>query len=208
MLIVRSSDYRRMPWKNGGGETREVIVSPPGAAFDSLDWRVSLATVTSDGPFSVFVGMQRTLCVIRGAGIRLQVGDTSPSTLFQNSAPCTFDGETPTRAFLVDGAIVDLNVMSRRARFRHTVKRLALTGTLELEVNARTTIVFCQRGDLLCVAGNRTGYVGPEDCVVVDHEAERIRLITGIPTEILLVEILPKSEPNQPFPKLVSCFLA
>ncbi|MEJ1966813.1 MAG: HutD family protein [Gammaproteobacteria bacterium] len=87
ILIVRSADYRRMPWKNGGGETREIAVSPAGAALDALDWRVSLATVASDGPFSVFSGVTRTLSVIRGAGINLQVGDAPPRALMQSSEP-------------------------------------------------------------------------------------------------------------------------
>ncbi len=38
-----------MPWKNGGGVTTEICVSPPSGAFD---WRVSIATVNADGPFS------------------------------------------------------------------------------------------------------------------------------------------------------------
>ena len=30
-----------MPWKNGGGETTEIAVSPPGAGLDDFDWRVA-----------------------------------------------------------------------------------------------------------------------------------------------------------------------
>ncbi|MDP1908248.1 MAG: HutD family protein, partial [Hyphomicrobium sp.] len=43
MRILRAKDYRRMPWKNGGGETTEIAISPEGAALDSFDWRVSMA---------------------------------------------------------------------------------------------------------------------------------------------------------------------
>ncbi len=73
MRILRAADYRRMPWKNGGGETREVLVSPAGAALNEIDWRISLATIATDGPFSTFDGIQRTLSVIHGAGIHLTV---------------------------------------------------------------------------------------------------------------------------------------
>jgi environmental stress-induced protein Ves len=44
-------------WKNGGGTTREVVTQPPGAAFDEFNWRVSIATIASDGPFSTFPGV-------------------------------------------------------------------------------------------------------------------------------------------------------
>ena len=37
------------PWKNGGGETAEIVVWPPGAGFDGFDWRVSTARVAQDG---------------------------------------------------------------------------------------------------------------------------------------------------------------
>lgn len=40
------------PWKNGGGETREIVSVPsPDAPFL---WRASIATLQSDGPFSAF----------------------------------------------------------------------------------------------------------------------------------------------------------
>ena len=41
MRILRAPDYRRMPWKNGGGETTEIAVFPAGAGLDDFDWRVS-----------------------------------------------------------------------------------------------------------------------------------------------------------------------
>jgi len=61
MKILRSADHKRMPWKNGGGETVEIAISPQGAGLADFDWRVSMATVASDGPFSVFPGIDRTL---------------------------------------------------------------------------------------------------------------------------------------------------
>src|SRR3712207_8945836 len=35
MKILRSSEYRRMPWKNGKGETVEIAVFPPNASVDT-----------------------------------------------------------------------------------------------------------------------------------------------------------------------------
>lgn len=187
-MVLRASDYRRMPWKNGGGETREILISPAGATLDSLDWRVSLASVATDGPFSSFPGVQRTLCVIGGAGIRLQVGDAPRCTLLDNSEPHTFDGEAATSATLIDGAIVDLNVMSRRARARHAVKRLSIEGAVQLSVHARPTIVFCQCGELRCRADNEFALLDPEDCVVFDH-ATAASLEAVERAQVLLIEL-------------------
>jgi environmental stress-induced protein Ves len=189
MQVLRARDYRRMPWKNGGGETREVLASPIGARLDAIDWRISLATIASNGPFSVFNGIERTLCVIRGEGIQLQVGDASPALLRPNTAPFTFDGEAPASAALVDGAIVDLNVMTRRARFRHSVTRRKVEGCVQLRIST-DTIVFCERGTLRCNANETSSDLEPEDCAVIAAGSSPLQLSVAEPATILIIEIL------------------
>ncbi len=73
LTILKAENHRRMPWKNGGGVTVEIAIHPQGASVDDFDWRVSMATVASDGPFSVFPGIDRTLSVLEGDGILLDV---------------------------------------------------------------------------------------------------------------------------------------
>lgn len=190
MQIFRAADYRRMPWKNGGGETREIIVSPAAATLETLDWRVSLATVAEDGPFSVFKGVQRTLCVIRGSGLRLQAGDRAPADLYASSPPYSFDGEAATNARLINGPIEDLNVMSRRGRFSHSVRRLVLNGTSVLDTHAQALIIYCQRGDLLCTSGADTATIQADDSVMFSSPGVSIRLATTQTTDLIVIEFL------------------
>ena len=120
MRIIRASrDRKTTPWKNGGGSTTEIAIGPPGASLESFDWRVSLALVASDGPFSAFAGIDRTLAVIRGNGLVLTIGDSAPVTLSSGAEPVDFSGDIPTSARLTAGEITDLNVMTRRGRFTH-----------------------------------------------------------------------------------------
>ncbi|MDP3320318.1 MAG: HutD family protein, partial [Bosea sp. (in: a-proteobacteria)] len=114
MRIIRAADCRTMPWKNGGGTTTEIVVSPEGASLSDFDWRVSMAQVDADGPFSVFIAIDRTLCVLKGKGIRLAFGDGEAVTLDAASAPFAFAADRAVEGVLLDGPIVDLNVMSRR----------------------------------------------------------------------------------------------
>lgn len=193
MRILRAGDYRRMPWKNGGGETREVLVSPPGAPLHELDWRISLATIASDGPFSFFAGIERTLCVIRGAGIHLTIDNASPKLLLDNSDPRTFAGESTTSATLVGGTIVDLNVMTRRSTFRHSVRRLSCDGRLHLQVSADTVIVFCQRGEVLCTSNGRSDRLQTEDCAVFDGDTGSLDLSAAAPAELIVIELIRSS---------------
>jgi environmental stress-induced protein Ves len=174
-----------MPWKNGGGETREVLVSPAGAPLNEIDWRISLATIAADGPFSTFAGIERTLSVIRGAGIRLTVGNEAPKLLLGDSDPCTFAGESATSATLIAGTIVDLNVMTRRDTYRHAVRRISCNGPLRLETSASATIVFCQRGEVLVASG----HLQPEDCAVFDDDTVSIDLGSTQPAELIVIEL-------------------
>ena len=121
--LLRNSDHRRMPWKNGGGETVEVIVRPEGASLSDFGWRVSMATVASDGPFSVFPGIDRTLAVLSGDGMELSIEGLGERLLTPQSAPLAFPADAPTSARLTGEPITDLNVMTRRGAFRHTLVR-------------------------------------------------------------------------------------
>ena len=69
--VLTPADYRRMPWKNGGGHTTEIAAEPPGAGMASFAWRVSVADIAHDGPFSAFPGVDRTLVLLAGDGMRL-----------------------------------------------------------------------------------------------------------------------------------------
>ncbi|MFT4158677.1 HutD family protein [Shinella sp.] len=121
--LLRNNDHRRMPWKNGGGETVEVIVHPEGAGLSDFGWRVSMATVASDGPFSVFPGIDRTLAVLSGDGMELSIEGLGERLLTPQSTPLAFPADAPTTARLPGGPITDLNVMTRRGAFRHTLVR-------------------------------------------------------------------------------------
>lgn len=148
MRILRASDYRSMPWKNGGGTTTEIVVSPAGADLDDFDWRISMARVEAGGPFSVFAGIDRTLSILDGEGMRLAIAGREPVDLTRTSTPLFFPADAATDATLPAGPITDLNVMTRRGRVHHTVRRVSLSQPLDLATDTATTLVFCQEGSI------------------------------------------------------------
>ncbi|WP_326706366.1 HutD family protein [Streptomyces cyaneofuscatus] len=125
--ILRAADRTPAPWKNGGGLTREVVTAPAGT--DGFDWRVSLADVTADGPFSLFPGIDRTLTVVEGAGMDLVVGGEH-HIVDEPLWPHDFPGDRPTDGFLLSGPVVNLNVMYRRGRTR--AETAVVCGTVRL----------------------------------------------------------------------------
>ncbi|SFJ05563.1 HutD family protein [Caulobacter sp. UNC279MFTsu5.1] len=120
MRILRAADRVAAPWKNGGGVTREVAAWPPGAGLDGFDWRVSLADVAADGPFSVFPGVGRVLTVIAGDGLVLEI--EGQVVRLAPGAPFAFAGEAHVTARLTAGPIRDLNVMVRRGAWTARVE--------------------------------------------------------------------------------------
>jgi hypothetical protein len=145
MKILRAADRVAMPWKNGGGVTREVAVWPPDAGIGKFDWRVSIAEVQSAGPFSHFAGIDRTLAILEGrmalafAGRAVELDADSP--------PFAFPGDVACSGTPIGGAVTDLNVMTRRGRCAARVERIAgetfsTTAATMVLVPAKMTIGF------------------------------------------------------------------
>jgi environmental stress-induced protein Ves len=156
MTVLRLNDYKRMPWKNGGGETLEIAVSPPDAPVGDFDWRISMATVAADGPFSRFPGIDRTLTVIDGDAIELTVEGLPPVLLDQAAGPYSFPGDVQTSGRLRDGVIADLNVMVRRG-LPHEVTRLNATELPRATASSLTIfLVALEEVTIRCDGGDIT----------------------------------------------------
>lgn len=104
--IVTAGEYQTCPWKNGGGVTHEIARHAIG---DRWHWRLSIAEVASDGPFSRFDGLSRILTVIAGDGVDLHSPDGTIHA--RRGRPVHFSGELPVTSQLVNGPIRDLNVI-------------------------------------------------------------------------------------------------
>ncbi|MFE8602932.1 HutD/Ves family protein [Archangium violaceum] len=115
MRRLGPDDYRDMPWKNGGGVTRELWKLPH--PFDPARFlaRVSIATVGASGPFSVFPGVDRTLMILEGAGVALTLDGTREVVLDQRLRPFAFPGEAELQCRLLGGPVRDFNLMVDRA---------------------------------------------------------------------------------------------
>lgn len=124
----RLADVPAVPWKNGGGTTREIACWPPQSDMNTFDWRISVARIDRNGPFSSFEGIDRVITLIDGAGVRLHGVN---HVLDRRLAPYAFDGGAAVEGELIDGACEDLNIMSRRAHIHAGVRVLHDAAELE-----------------------------------------------------------------------------
>ncbi|VXB18193.1 HutD-family protein [Burkholderia sp. 8Y] len=169
MTIIPAASLIAVPWKNGGGITREIAAGPPGASLDAFAWRLSIADVSSDGAFSVFPGVDRALVLLDGAGMRLSDQSGREHRLDEPLAMAQFAGETPIHASLIDGPTRDFNVMVRRdaARMSVSVRR---AGRHELAQQQELMFAYCASGSLsvACVDG-RHAVLYPGDTVRIER---------------------------------------
>jgi len=112
--IIQQDEYKRMPWKNGLGETLEIYTS---GDKNGLRFRISQAAVVENGEFSNFVGLHRTLVLLSGNGMTLVhsngLGTQTESHLESALDIARFAGGDKTTATLLDDRIEDLNIMVR-----------------------------------------------------------------------------------------------
>jgi uncharacterized protein len=177
MQIIRRSSLVPVPWKNGGGITREMIRAP--ATGDSFLWRVSIAQIDAAGPFSNFTGYSRTMVLLRGAGLRLKFAAGPDRHLHDIGDMTEFDGAVATECELVDGPCTDLNLMVSasvtgartwverlletrplRPSFRGTVLAFAISGIVSVELENREATRL-QAWDLAAVSPDERGSIGP-----------------------------------------------
>lgn len=108
--IYGPEHFVKSPWKNGLGHTTELLRQDIDS--DVFAWRLSIARVTQDGPFSNFDGYQRSLILLNGNGITLEHGDGSRQVLGARLDTAHFAGKGPTTASLHQGPIEDFNIMT------------------------------------------------------------------------------------------------
>jgi uncharacterized protein len=189
MQVLRVADYRIMPWKNGLGSTTEIAVSPGAEGLDGFDWRISMARVASDGPFSRFPGIDRTLLVLDGDGIDLAVQGSTVARLDRRSAAHGFAGDVPTSATLLGGPIVDLNIMTRRTAFRHSVSRFDLAGARMLPAPLGPTVVFVEQGVVSVQVAATLEVLAYRDTLLLDAQSPAIRVESTTSARVVLVEL-------------------
>jgi environmental stress-induced protein Ves len=188
MRVIEPDRYRVMPWKNGGGSTTEIAIFPEGSSLDDFDWRISMATVAEAGPFSAFPGIDRTLSIIQGAGMRLEIGGAAID-LDHRSPPYGFPADVATRGTPLAGSITDLNVMTRRGRWRHTVAHLSGPGPLKAECHGETSLLLALSPCAAEVDQRQVSLPALSSLILAGTASRRLTLTATDPIDAYLVDL-------------------
>lgn len=145
-----------MPWRNGGGTTTEIVVEPASASERFL-YRVSVADVARDGPFSRFEGYDRHIMLVAGAGMTLDCGERGRIDLSAPFVPRAFSGDWDVHGSLIAGAVRDFNLIVDHARASSSLSVRVLDAPETLALGVGTTgIVHVLSGTLEDAAEGET----------------------------------------------------
>jgi environmental stress-induced protein Ves len=158
-----------MPWANGRGTSFEI-------ASDRNDvgewtWRLAMAPVSEDGPFSRIECVNRFLAVIEGNGMVLSVDRKKIQC--QPMHVVRFRGDAITAAALTEGPILDINLMVRRNETEGEMTVVSESGTI-----SRASIVVAVGGIAKLRCEESTIDLDRHDAIV-DCDGEMLSLMSG-----------------------------
>lgn len=158
-----------MPWANGRGTSYEI-------ASDRNDsgewtWRLAMAPVNEDGPFSRIECVNRSLAVVEGAGMRLSVDRKKLQCLPMQVV--RFRGDAITDATLLDGPITDINLMVRRKEADGEMAIVSDAGRV-----ADASIIVAVGGSVQMKCGDSSIDLECHDSML-ECDAEIVSLVSG-----------------------------
>lgn len=128
--VVDPSLIPAVRWSNGGGVTREAAVSPLDATFATFDWRLSVADIVENGPFSFLPGVDRHSLMVSPGEVRMIIDGQTKQ--WEMGAGAAFSGEANVRVEVLKGPTRNLNLITRRGRCRGSIALRRLNASLFL----------------------------------------------------------------------------
>ncbi len=185
-ILLDTATARAMPWKNGGGTTVELAISPADAGLEDFAWRISTAQVAVDGAFSSFPGIDRSLAVLAGDGMCLQHADGRREMLLSGDAIAVFRGEEAISAQLLGGPITDLNLMTRRGVWSHELRLVRLQGEQVLVNDAELLLLWNAAPEALHYQLPEGGQqvLAAHSGVLLENEQGRLTLASDQPSPL------------------------
>ena len=186
--VIPANEYHRERWRNGLGWTREIH-----AAGEPWQWRLSIAEIDQDAPFSSFPGVDRELVLLSGNGLRLRFDDGESTLLEPPHGRLRFAGERAVTGELVDGPTQDFNLMWRRDAIDAQLWHRPLVGPMVIFAEAGTTwAVHLLAGQARFADDSGLPGLEAGDTALLVAGAQRLRHVLDGGGEVLVVRLQPK----------------
>ncbi len=189
--VIPANTYRRERWKNQLGWTREIIRSP---GVGDWEWRLSIAEIEDDAPFSRFQGIERELVLLAGNGLELRFDDGEIRQLLPPHERLRFAGERAVTGVLVDGPTQDFNLMWRRDAIQAQLWHRPLVGPMVMFAEPRSTwAIHLIAGQARFADDSGLPPMAAADtALLVGNAGERQRFVLEGGGEVLVVRLQPR----------------
>lgn len=189
--VIPANEYRRERWRNGLGWTRQVHAHVDTASGD-WDWRLSIAEIEQDAPFSMFPGVDRVLVLLAGNGLRLCFDDGTAHLLQPPHDQLSFDGERAVTGELVDGTTHDFNLMWRRDKVDARLWHRPLVGPMVIFVDPGSTwAIYLIAGQARFAGESGLANLAAGDTALLQADDQRLRYMLDGAGEVLVMRVQP-----------------
>lgn len=174
------SDYRRTPWKNGGGVTIDIAGAWRAGSqgdWSGMLWRFGRTAIVEPAPFSDLSGYDRVQIAVRGRGLSLQTpnGEIDVREPFK---PARFAGETPITSRLDHGPVEVVNLIGARADAAIDLR--ALRADESAMLSSGLHIVYAADGDADVICGETAFALEADHALRIDDGAPTIACASGV----------------------------
>ena len=198
MKLVRHPDQKKLVWKNGLGFTTQILIHPDDATLETFHYRINTARVTGNEAFSELPRVDRTLFIVDGVGLRLGAEGAAAEDVRPDSPPFRFAGDQATPCSLIDGPVVDFNIMTRRGHATHNAVRLPTPCPPSVRVSGHPGMLFCYRGSVTVEHAGERLTLESHDAALTYAEAETWTIDAQAGALLFLVGIFPTARSEHP----------
>lgn len=188
---LSANGYRRLRWRNGLGWTREIhAASMRGGDAGAWDWRLSIAEIEADGPYSLFPGVEREQVLLSGEGLGLDFDGGGRRLLQPPHGRQRFGGSEALHARLQAGRVEVFNLMWRPERVAASLWHRPLVGSMLLFAEPGSTwALHLMAGRATVAGGGDAPLLEAGDTVLLADGAQRGRCLVEGSGELLLVRV-------------------
>ena len=184
--VITPAHWQTQRWQNGGGITHQLCRHDD---EQGMLWRVSIAEVASDGPFSRFDNIDRIIMLLTGAGFSLHGVGAKPQVLDAPLMPIAFAGETAIHCTLLNGPVRDFNLMTRRGAVQAQLQVLTIGTMVQTLALSTQTLIYIVSGNVNVVLGTECITLDAQHTLSLSNEAGTVQLSSSDNAQVIIIGI-------------------
>lgn len=184
--VITPAQWQTQRWQNGGGITHQLCRQED---KHGMLWRLSIAEVASNGPFSRFDNIDRIILLLKGEGFSLHgVGD-KPQVLNTPLTPFAFAGETAIHCMLLHGAVRDFNLMTRRGAVQAELQVLTIGSAVQALPLSTQTLIYVASGSVNAVLAARHITLQAQHTLSLNNKTDTLQLSSIDSAEVIYISL-------------------